>query len=161
MEEKNLETIKQTAEDLLSRMGFSGTAEINAEEDGEESVTCNFKVTEDSNLLIGQYGVNLQSIQHILRLIIRKKISDKVKFIVDVNSYRKEKNQSLIELAHEAADQAVSEGRAIVLRPMSPYERRLIHLELSQNEKVVTESIGEDENRKIVVKPSKMKALDL
>ncbi len=148
------EIIKNTLEELLLKMGFSSTVEISASsEDEQDGLICNILTKDDSNFLIGQYGVNLQAVQHIARLLVRKKTTEKTNFIIDVNSYRKQKNDSIIDLAREAASQALSEKRAVVMKPMSNYERRLVHLELSTNEKVATESIGEGEGRKIVVKP--------
>jgi len=155
MEEKNLKLIRETVEEILAKGGFNVKTEISTSlQDNEENVICNVLTTDDSNFLIGQYGMNLQALQHIIRLIVRKKTDDKVKFVLDVNSYRQEKNEAVVELAKAAVEQALSENRAIVMRPMSAYERRLVHVELSQNEKVVTESIGEGEARKVVVKPA-------
>jgi spoIIIJ-associated protein len=155
MEEENLKVIKQVVEDLIEKIGFQSEVEIIKGDKDQENITCNVIVGEDSHILIGQYGVNLQALQHIARLLVRKKTDEKVKFVLDVNSYRQEKNQSIIKQARLAAEQAVVEGRAIVMRPMSAYERRIVHLELADNEKVVTESMGEGESRKVVVKPSK------
>lgn len=148
--------IKEIIEELISKMGFVGEVEMKKTGEGEnESYVCDIK-TEESNFLIGQYGVNLQSLQHIARLLIRKKIEDKINFIVDVNSYRSEKNDSVIKLAKSLAEEAVRENKAVVLRPMAPYERRMVHLELCQNEKIKTESIGEGEDRRVVIKPVDM-----
>jgi len=155
MEEKNIEAIKTIVQEFMNKMGFEAKIEVkNTTQEEKKNVVCDINVNQDSNLLIGQYGINLQALQHIIRLIIRKEMEDKLDFIIDVNSYRQEKNRSVIEQAHNAAQQALTEGRAIVLRPMSPYERRLIHMELSKNDKVTTESIGEEENRKVVIKPA-------
>ncbi len=151
--------IKTTVKELLEKMGFdcelSLTCETETEDAGteKENIVCDIKTTE-SNFLIGQYGVNLQSLQHIARVLIRKKIEDRINFVLDVNSYRKEKNLSIITMAKNSADQALNEKRAVVLRPMSSYERRLVHMELSKNTEVVTESVGEGEDRKIVIKPA-------
>jgi spoIIIJ-associated protein len=84
---------------------------------------------------------------------VREKSQERTKFILDINSYRQEKNDAVVRLAKEAAEQALREKRAIVMRPMSPYERRLIHMEFSGNDQIKTESIGEGEERKIVIKP--------
>jgi len=155
MEEKNIEAIKTIVREFMNKMGFEAKVEVkNATQEEKENVVCDISVNQDSNLLIGQYGINLQALQHIIRLIIRKEMEDKLDFIIDVNSYRQEKNRSIVEQARDGAQQALTEGRAIVLRPMSPYERRLIHMELSKNDKVMTESIGEEENRKVVIKPA-------
>jgi len=152
------EIIKTTVGELLAKMGFSCELEIIHEtEEGsdltKDGVTCNIK-TEESNFLIGQYGVNLQSLQHIARILIRKKTTEAINFILDVNFYRKEKSFSIIALAKSAAQQAIAERKPVVLRQMSPYERRLVHMELSGDATVVTESIGEGEDRRVVVKPA-------
>lgn len=148
--------LKETVEELLDKMGFSSAVEIKRqEENNREIILCNIK-TDQSSFLIGQYGVNLESLQHIARIVARKKISEPVNFILDVNSYRQEKNDSIIKMAQNLAQEALSERRAIVLRPMSPYERRLVHMELSKNEKIKTESIGEGEDRRVVIKPTNL-----
>jgi spoIIIJ-associated protein len=156
MDSKNLEIIKNAVQELIEKAGYSPQIEVTqSSEEDQESIICNVNVVEDSHILIGQYGVNLAALQHIARLIVRKKTDEKVKFVLDVNSYRQEKNQSIADLASEAAQQAIREGRAIVMRPMSAYERRLVHMELANKGDVVTESIGEGEGRKVVVKPAK------
>ena len=78
----------------------------------------------------------------------------KVNFVLDVNSYRQEKNESVTKMAVEMAEQSLREKRAIVLRPMSAYERRIVHVELAKNKQIATESIGEGEDRKVMVKPA-------
>lgn len=155
MEEKNLETIRETIAEIVKKMGFESQVEIQKEtQNDEENIVFNVKIEGDSNLLIGQYGVNLRAFQHLVRLIARKKMEEKTNFIIDVNSYCQQKKQSIIEQAYSAAQQAVSEKRAVVMKPMSAYERRIVHLELAKNDEVVTESAGEGENRKIIVKPA-------
>jgi len=154
------EIVKATVSELLKKLGFDCEIDVVKEmEDSDvarEIVVCNIK-TEESNFLIGQYGVNLQSLQHIARMLVRKKTDDRINFILDVNFYRKEKNSSILVLANNIAQQVLQEKRTITLRPMSPYERRLVHMELSKNTNVVTESIGEGEDRKIIVKPAETK----
>lgn len=153
---ENLETekkIKKIIEEMILKMGFEGNVEIKKNnEDEKESYVCDIK-TQESSFLIGQYGVNLQSIQHIARMLVRKEIPERVNFIIDVNSYRMDKNDSIIKMARNMADEAIQEKRAVVLRPMGPYERRIVHLELAKNDKIKTESIGEGEDRRVVIKP--------
>ena len=153
MEEKSKKIVQETVGELMEKAGFLSEIDLKESEE-QDGIICNIKTTEDSNLLIGQYGVNLQAFQHIARLAIRKKLGDeKINFTLDVNSYRNQKNQSIIEQAKEAAKQAINEGRVIIMKPMTAYERRLVHMELSKDERVATESVGEGENRKILVKP--------
>lgn len=148
------EQLKETVKSLLLKMGFECEVEIKKQSDEiQPTVICNIKTTE-SSFLIGQYGVNLESLQHIARIVVKKKITQPINFILDVNSYRQEKNDSIVNMAKNFAQEALTERRAVVLRPMTPYERRLVHMELSSNEKVKTESIGEGENRRVVIKPA-------
>lgn len=152
--EKNFsEIIKETAEVLLEKMKMKGEIEIKeVSQDGKNNIICDIK-TEESSYLIGQYGVNLQALQHLARVIVRKKTDVRADFILDVNSYRQEKNESIISLAQNMAEKAINEKREVIMRPMSPYERRLVHMELSGNEKIKTESIGEGEERQVVIRP--------
>ena len=152
------ELIKKTISDLIEKIGFSCEIEVFEEqnqENAEKNLICNIK-TKESSFLIGQYGINLQSLQHICRILIKQKVEQKINFVLDVNSYRQEKNSSIVRLAVEMAEQAIRERRTMLLRPMSPYERRIVHLELSKNNQVKTESVGEGENRKVVIKPAEL-----
>ena len=152
MNEKTTAIIKKTIEELIAKMGFTG--EVTVVESGEvDSVTCDITTDVDSNFLIGQHGVNLQALQHLARLIVRKHIPEKIRFTLDINNYRQQKNQTIVEQARTAAREAISQGRSVFMDPMTTYERRIVHLELSQNSEVSTESVGEGESRKIVVKP--------
>jgi len=150
------EIIREIIAETLNKMGFEAEVKTKTETVNDaEMAIFNIK-TADSNFLIGQYGVNLQSLQHIIRLLVRKKISDKINFTVDVNGYRQEKNNSLAKMAQEMSQECLAENREIVLRPMTAYERRLVHLELSKNPEVVSESIGEGEGRRIVIRPARI-----
>jgi spoIIIJ-associated protein len=153
MDEQTKDTIKKTIEQLLEKMGFSAQVSVSAS-DEDDGIVCNITTDTDSHFLIGQRGTNLQAIQHLARLMVRKNIPEKIRFTLDVNAYRQQKNQSVIEQAQLAANDAISQHRAVIMKPMSTYERRLVHMELSKNSKVSTESTGEGEERKIIVKPA-------
>ena len=152
MDEKITTLITKTVLELIEKMGFSGEVKIQ-ETDDIDSITCNITTDIDSNFLIGQHGINLQALQHLARLIVRKNVPEKIRFTLDINNYREQKNQSVMQQARQAAEEAVTLGKSVFMTPMSTYERRLVHLELSKNLNVTTESIGEGEDRKIVVKP--------
>ena len=157
MENKEKEIITGKVKEFIEKMGFESEVSIKeTEKDGEETSLVVDIRTKESNYLIWQYGVNLQALQHLARIIVRKQIEAKTNFILDVNAYRQEKNESISQLAKNMADQAVLEKRAVVLRPMSPYERRLIHVELANDERIKTESIGEGEDRRVVIKPAEL-----
>ena len=155
MDEKTTKIIKTTIEELIEKMGFVGKVAI-SDSNEDEGITCDITTDIDSNFLIGQHGINLQALQHLARLIVRKHVPEKIRFTLDINNYRQQKNQSVIEQARRVANEAIAQKRSIFMDPMTTYERRIVHLELSQNTDVITESIGEGESRKIVVKPANL-----
>lgn len=154
MKPENVEILKKLISETLEKMTFSDFTLGIREEAGPDGENVIFNIgTKESDLLIGQHGANLRSLQHVLRAMARKISEEKLRFSVDVNDYRREKLGSLTELARSLARQAIADQRPVVLRPMSAYERRIVHLELAENGQVKTESIGEGEERKVVIKP--------
>jgi len=109
---------------------------------------------EDLGLLIGRRGQTLASLQYLLNLICSKKVGKRVSLGVDVDGYRRRREESLVSLAHRTASRVRSTGRSVTLEPMPPNERRIIHLALAEDANVVTVSIGEGEARKVAVTPS-------
>lgn len=154
MEKEQIESeVNSIVAELLEKMGFLVELETKSvEEKGEALFICNIK-TQESNFLIGQYGTNLQALQHIVRVMARKRIADPINFILDVNAYRKEKNESISRLALNLAAEACAKKETIVMRPMTAYERRIVHLELDKNDQVRAESIGEGDDRRIAITP--------
>ena len=146
--------LKKITTEVLQKMTFENfeiSVACKSDADGENFVV-NIE-TAESNLLIGQYGVTLAALQHILRLLARRQTEERFRFLADVNHYLQAKTDSLAELAIESAKQVIRDKKPVVLRPMGAYERRLVHLELAGNENVKTESIGEGEERKVVIRP--------
>lgn len=154
MKPENVEMLKNLIEETLGKMTFSDFTLDMREEAGQNGENLVFNInSRESDILIGQYGVNLRALQHILRAMARKKTEEKLKFSVDVNDYSKSKISSLEDLAGSMARQAINDKRPVILRPMTAYERRIIHLSLSENNQVQTESIGEGDERKVVIRP--------
>jgi len=146
--------LKKITAEVLQKMTFENfEISIASKSDVEgENFVINIE-TPESNLLIGQYGVTLAALQHTLRLLVRRQTEERFRFLADVNHYLQAKTDSLSELAIESAKQVIRDKKPVVLRPMSAYERRLVHVELAGNENVKTESIGEGEDRKVVIRP--------
>lgn len=166
MYNKTQELVRQTLVDLLAVMGVEASIEeerIETIKDGKEIFTLNLN-TEFPNLLIGQYGGNLQCLQHLVGVIVKHKLlseggkdkeldlEEEVKFNIDVNDYKKQKKETLVKLAESMADQVVYSKNSVALRPMSPYERKVIHLELADRKNLVTESVGENLMRRVIIK---------
>lgn len=148
---RRVQDITQT---MVKRMGFETVVTLREPVcEGQGDFICNIQVEGDSNLMIGQHGVNLQALQHLVRLLIKKEFQQNINFSLDVNSYWEQKSQALVKEAQTAATQAIQSHNAVTLRPMAGYERKIIHAELARNERVVTESTGANENRKVTVKP--------
>jgi spoIIIJ-associated protein len=107
----------------------------------------------DLGMLIGRRGENLAQIQYIVNLLVNRKLGDWTRVIVDVEGYRSRREESLVGLAERVARQVARSHRPIVLEPMPPNERRIVHLTLRGNPDVTTESSGEGANRRITVQP--------
>lgn len=151
-------TVAEVLQEILAQYGFSGAVveETVSAKNSFPSKTYIVRVAEeDSRFLIGQFGNNLLALQHVARMIVGKKFPELAEevFFVDINDYRKKKDQSIIDLARTASREAEKSGEPVLLRPMSAYERRLVHMELSKETKVITESVGEGDERRIAVKP--------
>lgn len=147
------EIIKDTVSELLSKLGFEATLEVEVQSGGHEMYICRAKVKQDQNFLIGQYGTNLAAVQHLVRVMLRKRIEDRVDIIVDVNDYFLEKKIALEKEAEHGAKEALESNTTVALRPMLPYERKIVHSFLAENPRITTESIGVGESRKVMVSP--------
>ena len=149
---KKKKLIKQTTQELLKKMSFKD-AIIEVKKQENSSILVVSIQVDDANRLIGEGGSNLYDFQRILRLLVAKKSSESFPFLLDINNYRKKREEFLKELSKELAEQVVKTKKSVMLQPMSSYERRIIHLELAEKSNVVTESIGEEPERRVVIKP--------
>ncbi|MFL5758856.1 MAG: RNA-binding cell elongation regulator Jag/EloR [Thermomicrobiales bacterium] len=108
----------------------------------------------DLGMLIGRRGENLAQIQYVVNLLVNRKLGDWTRVIIDVEGYRSRREEALVGLAERVARQVARSRRPIVLEPMPPNERRIVHLTLRGNPEVTTESNGEGNLRRITVQPS-------
>jgi len=151
MIDDNLETIKEIVGHLLKKMDFEGQVLVSKDE--QDSLSVNIQ-TEEAGFLIGQSGANLDAFQHLIKVIFGKKIGQPIHFIIDINNYRKHRIDLLKELAKDIAKQAMLKRTALVLQPMPSYERRIIHTVLAEYPGINTESVGQEPERRVVVKPT-------
>ncbi len=141
--------VKQLSEDLLSRLEISGNVSVDIDETGAYRVHIE---TEETGLLIGFHGKTLESFQILLGIIVSKALGLWVKVYVNVGDYREKREEALMLMAQRAAERVLATGRPMELARLSPSERRVIHLTLSGDDRVVTESTGEGDNRTLIVK---------
>lgn len=104
-------------------------------------------------ILIGRRGDTLDSLQFLLNLVINEKNGAKVKGIIDIENYRAKREETLVGLSHKLAAKARKTGQKVVLEPMNPQERRIIHMALQNDRRVSTYSEGEEPYRKVVIVP--------
>ena len=148
---------KATVSELLEKMNLprvSVKATILQPEDELDRPGIHINILgDDLSILIGKQAETLNALQYITRLIVGKEVGRGVNLIVDVEGYRTRREQNLRNLARRMASQAVKTGRKQMLEPMPANERRIIHLELRDNQDVSTESVGEEPRRKVTIIP--------
>jgi spoIIIJ-associated protein len=144
---------------LLTRMNLPAKVEIvpqsDAEADeGDRLLVLNI-VGENLGVLIGRQNETLSALEFITRLVVNQQSRTRSNFSVDVNGYRAKRAESLHKLALRMADQVAQAGRTMALEPMTPAERRIIHLALRDHPRVTTQSVGEGDRRKVTIIPKK------
>lgn len=144
-------TTKEITEELLKLMQVSAQVEVSQDKENE-ALNINLQ-TEEPGILIGYHGETLSSLQLILGIMISKKLNEWVRVAVNIGDYREKREEVLKRMALSAAQKAKFSQSPVTLPPLSGSERRIIHLALSDNPDVVTESEGEGQDRRVVVKP--------
>jgi len=104
-------------------------------------------------ILIGRRGETLDALQYLVNLAVNRRLEKRVRIILDVEGYRIRREETLIKLAHRLSEKAKRTGQNILLEPMNPYERRIIHTALQNDRLVNTMSEGEEPFRKVVIRP--------
>lgn len=142
--------IENFLRDLISKMGTD--CEISFTED-EEAVSLDIDKSDDFKMLIGKSGETLESIQYILNIFARRNTSLEKRVYLDVNGYKKRKEEAVREMAMTFAKKAIKYKKVMRLRPMNAYERRIVHATLYNMKGVFTVSEGDEPYRKVVIKP--------
>lgn len=153
MKKTSQEIIEETVLGLLEKLGFEASVEVIVQNEIQNSFFCKVRVERDQNFLIGQYGANLAAFQHLVRATLRKKTEERLDIVVDVNDYFSEKKVLLEKEAEKAAEEVLRDNISVALRPMLSYERKIVHSFLFGNPRIVTESVGTGDERKIMVSP--------
>lgn len=137
--------------DVLKTMNLK--ADINIDYDKKEKNMLISLELDKMGVLIGKHGQTLDSLQYLTSLVVNKNSEDYTRVILDINNYRDKRKTTLENLAKKLAYKAVRNNAKVELEPMNPYERRIIHSYLQQDEKVKTYSEGEGINRHLIIEP--------
>lgn len=141
--------IKSYLYSLLKEMGYT----VNIEVKTTDNVPTYTIYSNNDSLIIGKNGKNLQALSIIITQVIKKELGKNFKFLLDVNDYKTKREQALQTLARKIAKEVKDTKVEVKLDSMNSYERRVVHNALVNYKHVYTESVGEEPNRCVVVKP--------
>jgi spoIIIJ-associated protein len=143
---------RDTLAEILRQLGVEPSVEI--ERNGDDS-WCFRMPASGSGIVIGRHGQTLDAIEYLLNRIAGRAGSAPIRITVDVEGYRERRQDSVEQVARRAADQARQTGRPVMLPPMSPRDRRTVHVALTDERGVTTRSEGEGSTRRVVVVPNR------
>jgi spoIIIJ-associated protein len=154
LSEEELDKVADTAVAVIQRIlvGFGIEAAIDEYEGDDGEIILDI-VGGDLALLIGRHGKTLDALQALVGAATSRQLGFRYPVVVDVEGYRSRRREKLEDMARRSADRAVRQSRPVKLRPMTSYERRLVHVALRDDRRVVTASEGEDPARAVVIAP--------
>lgn len=140
---------ERVASEILELMGYAPTTDVQ-ESGGRTTV-----VLEGQEIggLIGRHGQTLDALEFLVGLQLARKLGQRTHITLDIEGYRGRREAALERMAGQAASRAVRERKPVFLEPMDPRDRRTVHLALKHDPRVTTSSVGEDEERRVVVHP--------
>ncbi|OJV61699.1 MAG: hypothetical protein BGO41_05615 [Clostridiales bacterium 38-18] len=142
-----IETARTFLSNILNQMSINAKLEI---EQNEEVLSINM-IGEDMAILIGKRGQTLDSLQYLVSLVVNKEREDYLRVVLDTENYRAKRKETLEALAEKLASKVKKSRKNVILEPMNPYERRIIHSALQNNPSVSTKSEGEEPYRKVII----------
>ena len=156
-EDRPLRIARETVAELLEKMGIEAqvSAQYGEAERGRRPPILVDISGKDLSILIGRRAERLNALQFITRLIVGKELGRNVSVVVDVEHYRQRRERQLQQMARRLADQAARTGRKVSMEPMPANERRVVHIALRDDPRVITESVGREPRRKVVIIPVK------
>lgn len=150
MNQEHLQQLEKIVKEFFKKTSFDVEAEVLSLE--EKTIPIKIK-TEEPKVLIGQNGQTLAEIQRLLKAILRRQIPEEFYIDLDINDYKTKKIEYLKETARDLADEVSLNRKEKMLVSMPAYERRIIHLELAERKDVTTESMGQEPDRYVVIRP--------
>ena len=150
---KPIEEGKLFLENLMDKANLEIEVEVIDSETDEEQVQYNLKGQKELGLVIGHRGETLDAIQYLTSIFINKELDNYLRILVDAEGYRDRRRQTLERLADRLADKAKRKQRKVVLEPMPPHERRIIHIKIKEKNNVKSYSEGQEPYRKVMIEP--------
>lgn len=138
-------------QNVVNAMGVALTAKVEETPDGTR---INLE-GEDGGVLVRQGGEGLQALQHLVATAFRKQLGDNNRVVIDCNSFRKDKDAELKQMASFFADKARTTGVPQEMGPLNPYERRIVHLAIAEDPTVTSESIGDAFMKTVIISTKK------
>ena len=151
---KEIKILEGLVEELFEKMTIKADFEVSYDKEGE-TFNVAIKSEDATGLLIGKKGETLSSLQLILAMLLKSKTDVWSRVLVNVGDYREKEEDYLKNLAQNAAERALETGNPQNLYNLKPWQRRVIHMALSENKDIITESEGEELERYLVIKPRK------
>jgi len=136
---------------VVTAMGLTLTTSV---EESPEGTRINL-VGEDGGVLIRRGGEALQALQHVVATTFRKQLGDDNRIIVDCNGFRRDKDAEIRQMAKHMAEKARSSGMPQEMGPLNPYERRIVHLAISEEPGASSESIGDAFMKTVIISAQK------
>jgi spoIIIJ-associated protein len=153
-DEARAEGVRDFVEDMLSKMGMDVLVDLVEPEPDDPPGEIRVEIEgRDSGRIIGKKGQVLAAIQHIVNRVANKPGLDRRHVVVDAEGYRQRREDTLATMAQRLGKKALEEGKIITFEPMSPRDRRIVHLALAKFPGVVTKSDGEGEGRRVQIIP--------
>lgn len=141
--------VSEVLENILSMLSLEGSFDV---EDKEGGVFVSIETTQPGKL-IGNQGQTLASLQLLVNQIVSKQVEESKRVIIDVSGWRQSKEEELAHKARYWAQQVLDNGEPMDLPPMPSWQRRIVHMTVEQTSGVTSESVGEGEDRHLVIKP--------
>lgn len=153
--DQNRYRITEAVKKMAGFMGLECQVELREElnSDNKVALVVSLYTPDNARFLIGKNGQNLRALEHLVRSMFMKDNKDISGISVDVNDYKRSRASYVADLAKQAVSRVRNTQKAEVLSPMSAYERRVVHMELASCPDIATESIGEEPQRRIIIKP--------
>lgn len=145
-----MQTGKEFLENILEKMSCQARVEVDESKTDEEQIYYNINGP-DLGIIIGHRGKTLDAIQYLTSLVVNKHSDRYWRILLDAEGYRLRREETLEKLARRLADKAIATGRKVVLEPMPPHERRIIHMALREDKRISTYSEGKEPFRRVLI----------